>query len=71
MKSFTLTSLARELEISAKRARSIMRSSGQVRPGPRWVFPLDRKAEIKALLKPKKKAPAKRGHKDNELRMAA
>lgn len=59
MKTFTLPQLAEELSLSQKTARAILRKAGVKRPGTRWSWPMEKKAEIKALLRGKKVAAKK------------
>lgn len=54
MKTFTLPQLAEELSLSPKTARAILRKAGVKRPGTRWSWPMEKKPEIKAMLKGKK-----------------
>ncbi|MGE0366967.1 MAG: hypothetical protein AB7Q00_14665 [Phycisphaerales bacterium] len=59
-KKHTLTVIAGELNMSTKTLRALLRKKGYKRPGTRWVFSTEEKAEIKALVKkPAKKAAKK------------
>jgi hypothetical protein len=57
MKTFSLPQLATELSMSQKAVRAKLRKAGYERPGTRWVWPTDMKAEIRAIAKGKKPAP--------------
>lgn len=71
MKTFTLPQLAAELDMSPKTMRAILRKKGYKRPGTRWVWSTDRKAEIKAVVRGKTFVPpARRPRKGStELRV--
>lgn len=63
MKTFTLPQLAAELSMSQKAVRAKLRKAGMKRPGTRWAWPVEKKAEIKAIIKGKKPAAAKKPSK--------
>lgn len=50
MKTFTATSLAKELDMTPKRVRAILRQNGFDRPGTRWVFEMSEKSKMKRVL---------------------
>lgn len=60
MKTFTLPQLAAELDMTAKAARAILRKNGLKRPGTRWSWGIEDKAKIRAMLKGKPMAVAKK-----------
>lgn len=53
MKTFSLPQLAAELDMSPKTCRANLRKKGYKRPGTRWVWPTEKKAEIKAVARGK------------------
>lgn len=57
MKTFSLPQLATELSMSQKAVRAKLRKAGYERPGTRWVWPVEMKAEIRAIAKGKKPTP--------------
>lgn len=61
--TFTAASLARELDMSPKRARAVLRAAGMDKGGTRWTFPIAKKTEMKKMLKeamkPKRAAKGK------------
>lgn len=59
MKTFTLPQLAEEMSLSPKTARALLRKAGIKRPGTRWSWPIEKKSEVKAVLKGKKVAAKK------------
>ncbi len=68
MKTFSLPQLCTELDLSPKTARANLRKMGYKRPGTRWVWPIEKKSEIKAAIRGKslpvaaaKKSTRKRG----------
>lgn len=62
MKTFTLSQLAVELDLPQKAVRAKLRKAGHTKPGTRWTWPVEKKSEIKAIVKGKP-APAKKSAK--------
>lgn len=54
MKMFTAVQLAKEMKLSPKRVRSILRKAGYEHDG-RWKFPTDEKAEMKETIRAARK----------------
>lgn len=59
MKTFTAVQLAREMKLTPKRVRSILRKEGYSNKG-RWVFPLSDKMKMKEQIRNARKRSTRR-----------
>jgi hypothetical protein len=54
----TLSMIAEEMNLDPKTVRAILRRKGHERPGTRWVWPMNEKTVVKAMIREGQRKPA-------------